>query len=128
MQSTTQTTTCANEGSLVLHLREKDKQLGTTEGDSVVQKMKDTDKITELNNKMSDQNSSTTVGTTIAASVGLGCFIGYGAYFKILTVSAATGTSTVLGPCLLIGGVVIAVGVNQALKADLLITEMDSAL
>lgn len=84
--------------------------------------------MTKLNDKISTQNTHTTVGTTCAAAAGLGCFVGYGAYYGVLSAAAATGTTTVMGPAMLAGGVMIALAVNQTLKADMLITEINKAL
>lgn len=81
--------------------------------------------MTNLNDKMTSQNSNTTIGTTAAASVGLGGFVAYGLFFKVLAPAAATGATTVMGPALLVGGALIAISVNQALKADMMITEIN---
>lgn len=55
---------------------------------------------------------------------GLGGFVTYGWMKGVLSFSAATGTSTVMGPCMLAGGVMIAASVNQIINANHTIAAM----
>ena len=68
------------------------------------------------------------IGAGSTAAVGLGSFVSYGWMKGVLSVSAATGTTTVMGPCMLAGGVMIAATVNQIINANTTIREIENSL
>jgi len=59
---------------------------------------------------------------------GIGGFVGYGAYYGVLTTAAATGTTTVMAPALMVAGAMIAVGVNQINHSNAMINNFNKAM
>ena len=82
-----------------------------------------------MNKYWDDENHKNGLITGIASGAVGACILGVGGY-KVLQagVFSCSGTTTILGPCIAAGAVMIGVGCNQISKSNEMIAQFDKRM